>query len=78
MSIYKKIEEEEGDIFKVELYEFNKKTKKHYGKKTFILKAGKSGQFNSIVVENLFWLGDLVGTLVNNKKTLKVTDQQKD
>jgi len=78
MSIYKKIEEKKGDIFKVELYEFNKKTKKHYGKKTFILKAGKSGQFNSIVIENLFWLGDLVGTLVDKKKTLKVTNKKKD
>ena len=65
-------------LFKVDLYEFDKKTKKHYGKKTFFLSTGKSGEFKSITIENLFWLGDLVGTLVDSKKMLKLTDQSED
>tara|TARA_Y100001954_G_scaffold216314_1_gene247406 strand:- start:10923 stop:11756 length:834 start_codon:yes stop_codon:yes gene_type:complete len=78
MSIYKEKKGKDNQTFKIDLYEFDKKNKKHYGKKTFILKTGKSGQFKSIIVENLFWLGDLVGTLVNDEETLKVTEQPKD
>ena len=78
MSIYRSDKEEKKNTFKVDLYEFNKKTKKHYGKKSFILKTGKSGQFKSIIIENLFWLGDLVGTLVHNKDAPKITNQPKE
>lgn len=78
MSIYKKKESKNKDTFTVDLYEFDKKTKKHYGKKTFILKAGENGQFKSIIIENLFWLGDLVGTLIDDKESIKITNQQKD
>ena len=78
MTISKKNKDKKELLYKVDLYEFHKKTKEHYGKKTFLLSAGEKGEFQSITIENLFWLGDLVGTLVNNKDTLKVTGQSKE
>ena len=78
ITISKKNESKKDLFYQVDLYEFNKKTKEHYGKKTFLLSADEKGEFQSITIENLFWLGDLVGTLVNDKETLKITDQSKD
>ena len=49
---------------KVELFEYDMKSKKLYDKKEFFLDMGQKSEFKKITIKNLFWLGNLEGILL--------------